>query len=49
MHEFLAPSGDTMWVQALNGLIATAGTTVTLNDTAPTADQWNFAIVEVKR
>jgi Big-like domain-containing protein len=49
IHEFLAPSGDTFWVQALNGTVAAAGTVVTLNDTAPTADQWNFAIVELKR
>jgi len=49
LHEFLAPSGDTMWMQALNATTAAAGTTVTLNDTAPTTDQWNFAIVEIKR
>ena len=49
LHEFLAPSGDTMWMQMLNATTAPAGTTVTLNDTAPTADQWNFAIVEIRR
>jgi hypothetical protein len=49
LHEFIAPSGDTMWMQALNSTAAAAGTTVTLNDTAPTTDQWNFAIVEIKR
>ena len=49
VHEFLAPSGDTMWMQKAGATIAIAGTSVTLNDTAPTADQWNFAIVEVKR
>ena len=47
--EFLAPSGDTFWVQFANTPTAAAGATVTLNDTAPTADQWNFAIVEIKR
>jgi hypothetical protein len=36
-------------VQALNAATTAAGATVTINDTAPTGDQWNFAIVEVKR
>jgi beta-lactam-binding protein with PASTA domain len=49
VREFLAPTGDTFWVQALNAATTAAGATVTINDTAPTGDQWNFAIVEVKR
>jgi len=49
VHEFLAPSGDTMWMQMLNATTSGAGVTATLNDTAPTTDQWNFAIVEIKR
>src|SRR4051812_35499525 len=49
VHEFLAPSGDTMWMQKATATVAIAGTSVTLNDSAPTGDQWNFAIVEVKR
>ena len=49
VHEFLAPSGDTMWSQALVGTSSAAGATVTLKSTAPTNDQWNFAIVEIKR
>jgi beta-lactam-binding protein with PASTA domain len=49
VREFLAPTGDTFWVQAVNAATAAAGATVTINDTAPTGDQWNFAIVEVKR
>jgi len=47
-HEFLSPSGDTMWTQFRNALSGPAGSTVTLNDTAPTGDQWNFAIVEIR-
>ncbi len=47
IHEFLAPSGDTMWMQGLATLTGAAGSTVTLNDTAPTTDQWNFASVEI--
>ena len=49
VHEFLAPSGDTMWMQMLNATTSGAGVTATLNDTAPTTDQWNFEIVEIKR
>ena len=50
VHEFFAPSGDTFWVQTANAPIAAAGTTVTLNATVPApADQFNFAIVELKR
>ena len=49
LHEFLAPTGDTFWMQRANAATSAAGVTVTLNDTAPTADQWNFAIVEIKR
>jgi hypothetical protein len=50
VHEFLAPTGDTFWVQTASAPIATAGTTATLSATVPApADQFNFAIVEVKR
>ena len=48
IHEYLAPSGDTMWMQGLNAPTGAAGSTATLNDTAPTADQYNFAAVEIK-
>jgi hypothetical protein len=40
-------TGDTYWVQGTSAPSIAAGQTVTLNDTAPTADQWNFAAVEV--
>jgi hypothetical protein len=49
IHEFLAPTGDTFWMQRANAATAAAGATVTLNTTAPINDQWNFAIVEIKR
>jgi len=50
VHEFFAPTGDTFWVQTANAPIASAGTTATLNATVPApADQFNFAVVEVKR
>ncbi|HEX5474656.1 MAG TPA: PASTA domain-containing protein [Vicinamibacterales bacterium] len=48
VHERVdTTTGDTYWVQAHAGAVAASGTTVTLNDTAPTADRWNFAIVEI--
>src|SRR3954464_2331702 len=50
VHEFLAPTGDTLWVETANAPVATAGTTATLSASVPApADQFNFAIVEVKR
>ena len=39
--------GDTYWVQNLTPPTGAAGSTATLNDTAPTGDRWNFAAVEV--
>jgi beta-lactam-binding protein with PASTA domain len=37
----------TFWVQRRSTAAAAAGSVVTLNDTAPTNDRWNFASVEV--
>jgi Bacterial Ig domain/Lysyl oxidase len=42
-----AQSGDTYWVQGTSTAVSAAGQRVTLDDTAPTADQWNLAAVEV--
>lgn len=39
-------AGDTYWVQHAIG-ITTAGTAVTLNDTAPTQDRWDMVGLEV--
>jgi chitodextrinase len=47
VDEFLAPAGDTLWVQRQNAATPAGGTQVTINDTAPTADRWNFAAIEV--
>jgi hypothetical protein len=47
VDEFLAPTGDTFWVQRQTATTALTGTPVTLNDTAPTADHWNLAAIEV--
>jgi len=48
VDSFLAPVGDTYWVQRLSATTATAGATVTVNDTAPTSDQFDLALVEVR-
>ncbi|WP_169739988.1 IPT/TIG domain-containing protein [Actinospica robiniae] len=39
--------GDTYWVQYVTAPIPSAGTAVTVNDTAPTGDRWNLALVEI--
>ena len=43
-----AVPGDTLWLQSVNASIAAAGTSVTINDTAPTGDPYNLSIVEVR-
>ena len=35
VHQDLAPTGDTYWVQTQSALIPASGTAVTINDTAP--------------
>ena len=47
VHQFLASVGDTYWVQQQNSPTPTSGTTVTINDTAPTTDRYNLAICEI--
>jgi len=39
--------GDTYWVQATREPTSKAGTTVTINDTKPTADPYNLVVVEI--
>ena len=47
VNQYLATVGDTYWVQRQNAPTAASGTTVTLNDTAPSTDRYNLTIVEV--
>jgi hypothetical protein len=48
VHQWVQTAvGDTFWVQAWTAPTGAAGTTVQLNDTAPTNDRWNFAAVEI--
>jgi Domain of unknown function (DUF4082)/Bacterial Ig domain/Fibronectin type III domain/Lysyl oxidase len=49
LHQSLdTGTGDTYWSQYTGQVIGAAGSTVTLNDTAPTNDQWNMAAVELR-
>ena len=47
VDQYLAPAGDTYWVQRQNAPTPASGTAVTTNDTAPTADRYDLAVVEV--
>jgi hypothetical protein len=47
VHQYLPPVGDTYWVQMESSTTPASGTTVTINDTAPTTDRYNLTIVEV--
>ena len=48
VHQYLSSTGDTYWVQTLNASAGAAGTRVTMSDTAPAGDRFNFAIVEIR-
>ncbi|HET8559507.1 MAG TPA: Ig-like domain-containing protein [Marmoricola sp.] len=48
VDQYLASVGDTFWVQRHDAPTASAGTSVTVNDTAPTTDRWNLAAIEVR-
>jgi hypothetical protein len=47
VHQYLTPTGDTYWVQMQNNPTAVSGTSVAINDAAPTTDMYNVAAVEV--
>src|SRR5690242_16038102 len=47
INQFMPSVGDTYWMQRQNAPTPVAGTNVTINDTAPTGDRYNLAIVEV--
>jgi hypothetical protein len=46
IHSYLPPIGDTYWVQRLT-VPTVSGTIVTINDTAPTSDEYNLSICEI--
>lgn len=39
--------GDAGWVQSQTNVTPSSGTTVTINDTSPTTDNWNLVMVEI--
>ena len=45
--EYLSPLLLTFWVQSRTTPAPNAGTSVTINDTAPDFDRWNLAAVEI--
>ena len=47
IHQDLTATGDTYWVQMQASAIPNSGTTVAINDTAPTKDRYNLSIVEI--
>ena len=47
VHQFMPSVGSTYWMQRQNNPTPLSGTTVTINDTAPTNDKFNLSIVEV--
>ena len=47
VHQYLATVGDTYWVQRQTNPTPVSGTSVTINDTAPTSDRYNLSICEV--
>ena len=47
VNQYLTPTGDTYWVQRQTNPVPLNGTTVTINDTAPTTDRFNLSIVEI--
>jgi hypothetical protein len=47
VHQSLASSGDTYWVQWQNSPVAAKGSKFTLSDTAPSGDRYNLSLCEV--
>jgi hypothetical protein len=47
VSQYLATVGDTFWVQRTTNPVA-SGTSVTINDTAPTTDRYNLTINEIR-
>ena len=47
LHQFLG-GGKTLWVQRVTDPVAASGSTVVVNDTAPTTHQYNLTICEVR-
>ena len=48
VHQALPAVGDTYWVQRTTNPAAASGTSVTINDTAPSGDRYNLFIAEIR-
>jgi hypothetical protein len=48
VSQYLATVGDTFWVQRITNPMASSGTSVTINDIAPTTDRYNLTICEIR-
>jgi IPT/TIG domain/Glucodextranase, domain B len=51
VHQLLCGAANqtcTLWVQQVPALIPAIGTSVTVNDSAPTADAYNLSLVEIR-
>jgi hypothetical protein len=48
VHQYLPPVGDAYWVQRTVNPTPLSGTSVTINDTAPTADRSNLTLCEIR-
>ena len=46
-HEAFDAVGDTYWVQSTQAITKTAGTSVMINDTAPSGDPFDLVLVEI--
>src|SRR4029077_8857715 len=48
VHQWVDTNGNlTFWVQSRSAPTVSAGSVVTINDTAPTGNRWNLAAVEI--
>ena len=47
LHSATDKVGDTYWVQSTTAPTPASGTAVTINDTAPTGDPYNYVLVEI--
>ena len=46
VRQYLTNVDDTLWVQRLDAAVP-AGTTVALENPAPTTDRWNYSAIEI--
>jgi len=47
VHQYLATVGDSFWVQRVNSASSASGVGITINDSAPTGDQYNLTLCEI--